>query len=308
MSTLRGNIRLNLKKESIQQRSTALLSPQTLKFMRYFILLIFILGNLPTRLLAADWPCWRGPDGLGVSAESNLPSQWSKEKNIAWKISLPGKGASSPIVLGDRVYLTTQTDDTGLHVLANDANRGDIIWDREIARGKLHANNLHNMATPTAVSDGKRIWALFGTGDLACLDSNGEVIWSRNLVKEYGDYKTNHGYGSSPMLLDGRLYVACMHQGPSYLLAMDAMTGKNIWKKDRNLEPKDEAQDSYSSPIFRRSQGRAQIVLAGAESVNAYDPATGEQVWISDGLKVPHPYGRTIAGPTAGDGVVVAVA
>src|SRR5207249_11710230 len=150
----------------VRARSTACLwlGPQTLKFMRYFILLIFILGNLPTHLLAADWPCWRGPDGLGVSAESNLPSQWSKEKNIAWKISLLGKGASSPIVLGDRVYLTTQTDDTALHVLAIDAKRGEIIWDREIARGKLHANNLHNMATPTAVSDGKRIWALFGTG------------------------------------------------------------------------------------------------------------------------------------------------
>src|SRR6185436_20140149 len=148
----------------------------------------------------------------------------------------------------------------------------------------------------------------FGTGDLACLDRAGKVIWQRNLVKDYGEYKTNHGYGSSPMLLDGRLYIACMHQGPSYLLAVDAKTGKNIWKKDRNFEPKDEAQDSYSSPVFLREDGRTQVVLAGSESVNAYDPVTGEQIWISGGLKVPHHFGRTISGPTVGEGVIVAVA
>ena len=276
--------------------------------MRHLLILTSILQFLVATLQAADWPCWRGPDGLGVSSEKNLPVQWGKEKNIAWKLAIPGKGASSPTVVGDRVYLTTQTEDTGLHLLAIDRKRGEIIWDREIGRGKLHANNLHNMATPTAVSDDKLVWALFGTGDLACLDREGKVIWQRNLVKEYGEYKTNHGYGSSPMLLDGRLYIACMHQGPSYLLAVDAKTGKNLWKKDRNLEPKDEAQDSYSSPVFLREDGRTQIVLAGSESVNAYDPVTGEQIWISGGLKVPHHFGRTISGPTVGEGVIVAVA
>ena len=276
--------------------------------MRHPLILTSILPLLVATLPAADWPCWRGPDGLGVSSEKNLPVQWNQEKNVAWKLAIPGKGASSPIVVGDRVYLTTQTGDTGLHLLAIDRKRGEIIWDQEIGRGKLHANNLHNMATPTAVSDDKLVWALFGTGDLACLDREGKVIWQRNLVKEYGEYKTNHGYGSSPMLLDGRLYIACMHQGPSYLLAVDAKTGKNIWKKDRNLEPKDEAQDSYSSPVFLREDGRAQVVLAGSESVNAYDPVTGEQIWISGGLKVPHHFGRTISGPTVGEGVIVAVA
>jgi outer membrane protein assembly factor BamB len=110
------------------------------------------------------------------------------------------------------------------------------------------------------------------------------------------------------MLLDGRLYVTCMHQGPSYLLAIEAATGKDIWKKDRNLGPTDEAQDSYSSPIFLRAGGRTQLVLAGSEAVNAYDPATGDQMWILDGLKVPHAFGRTISGPAAGEGIVVAVA
>jgi outer membrane protein assembly factor BamB len=127
-------------------------------------------------------------------------------------------------------------------------------------------------------------------------------------VKDYGENKTNHGYGSSPMLRDGRLCLVNMHQGPSYVLALEASTGNNLWKKDRNFEPKDEAQDSYSSPIFVTTAGRTEMIVAGAEGVDAYDLITGEQLWICDGLKVPHAYGRTIAGPTAGEGVIVAVA
>ena len=256
----------------------------------------------------ADWPCWRGLDGLGVSSEKGLPVQWSKEKNIAWQIPIPGKGASSPIIVGERVYVTTQTSDLGLHLLAIDRKNGELIWDREIGRGKLHANALHNMATPTPVSDGKLVWVMFGTGDLACLDADGKIVWQRNLVKEYGTYKFNHGYGSSPMLDDGKLFIVCMHQGPSYLLAMEAGTGKNIWKKERNLEPKDEAQDSYSSPIFLRAGGRTQMVLEGAETVSAYEPAKGELLWQLGGLKVTHAFGRTISGLAAGEGVLLAVA
>jgi outer membrane protein assembly factor BamB len=256
---------------------------------------------------AADWSCFRGPDGLGVSSEKKLPVRWSKEKTV-WKLDLPGKGASSPIVVGERVYVTTQTDDFGLHLLAINRKTGEVIWDKEIDRGKLPANKLHNMATPTAVSDGKLIWAMFGTGDLACLDLEGKILWHRNLVKEYGPYKTNHGYGSSPMLDKGKLFIVCMHQGPSYVLALNALTGKNLWKKERDLGPTDESQDSYSTPIFLRVKAKTELVLQGAETVTAYNPEKGELLWSSGGMKVPHPYGRTISGMAAGDGVVLAVA
>lgn len=259
---------------------------------------------------AADWPCFHGPDGLGVSPEKDLPVRWSKQENVAWRTRLPGKGASSPSVIDGRVYVTAQTEDTGLHALALDANDGHLIWDKELGKGRVKAHQLHNMATPTAVSDGKQVWVRFGTGLVVCLDARGAVVWERQLGKEFGDYNANHGMGTSPMLLDGRLFVACMHQGPSYLLAIDARTGKDLWKKDRNLEAKEEAQDSYSSPIIVRSPGwaGARLVLAGAEAVNCYDPKTGAEIWTHGGLKVPHPYGRTISGPAAGGGVVVAVA
>src|SRR3954454_14471688 len=179
--------------------------------------LLLVFCSLALSACAADWPCWRGPDGLGVTSEKALPTKWSKSENIAWKTSIPGKGVSSPIAVGDRIYLTTQMPDKGLHILALSRAKGEIIWDQEAGRGEVHANRLHNMATPTPVSDGKFTWAMFGTGDLACLDRNGKILWQRNLMKEYGEFKAGHGYGSSPMLLDDRLFVVFMHQGPSRL-------------------------------------------------------------------------------------------
>lgn len=241
--------------------------------------------------------------------EKSAPVSWSKEKNLVWKVSLPGRGASSPIIVGKRIYLTSQTPDQGLHLLALDRETGAQAWDTEIARGKLHAHELHNMATPTAVSDGRHVWVLFGTGDLACVSAEGRIAWQRNLVKEFGPLKTNHGYGSSPMLDGNRLFVVRMHQGAdSYVMAVDAKTGKDLWKKDRSNAAREEGKDSYSSPVFHRHGGKMEVVVAGAEVLNAYNPSNGDVVWSVSGLDVPHPYGRTIAGPTVGEGVVVAVA
>ena len=196
--------------------------------MRNHAFLFVSLSSFLASIHGADWPCWRGPDGLGVSHERDLPVVWGPDKNVGWRVEIAGKGASSPIVTGERVHLTTQTDDNGLHVLAFERTTGRLVWDREIGRGRLHANGLHNMATPTPVSDGEHIWAMFGTGDLACLDALGNVVWQRNLVKEYGAYKTLHGYGSSPMLDEGKLFIVCMHQGPSYVLALDASREKPL--------------------------------------------------------------------------------
>ena len=275
--------------------------------MNLRLLLPAVVAALALVSQAADWPAWRGMDGLGVSPEKGLPLEWSHEKNVAWRTVLPGRGSSSPIVVGGRVYVTTQTEGKSLRVLALDAATGALAWDTEVASGALHAHDLHNMATPSAVSDGKSVWVLFGTGDYARLDLDGKVVWHRNFVKEIGPIRTNHGYGTSPVLLDGRLYLTLMHQGPSWLLAVEAATGKELWRKERSFGAEQEAQDSYSTPFVLRHEGRTELVVAGGEVLNAYVPATGEESWRFGGLKVPHPYGRTIAGPTGGEGVVVVV-
>ncbi len=256
----------------------------------------------------ADWVGWRGADGLGVSTDRDLPVHWSRTNALAWTAVPPGSGASSPVVAGGRVWLTSQTPDTALHVMAYSEKDGSVIWDQTVAKRRVRSHQLHNMATPTPATDGRNSWVLFGTGDVACLDAGGKVVWHRDLAAEYGAYNANHGYGSSPLLSGGRLYIAWMHQGPSFLLALDAATGKNVWKQDRTLGAREEGNDSYSSPVVVRDSGRTDIVVSGAEAMTGHDPATGAVLWTLGGLQVSHPYGRTISGPAAGDGRIVAVA
>jgi len=272
-------------------------------------LVCFLILLMGSSLMAENWSSFRGSDGTAVSQENGLPLQWSQEHHLKWKVSLPGKGTSSPIVYGNRVVITTQVDDQDLHVVSYDLEEGDLIWDRKVGRGRLPTHELHNMATPTPITDGHHVWAFFGTGDLVCLAlDNGEEVWRRNLRREYADYNTNHGMGNSPLLYDGKLYVACMHQGPSYLLGLNAADGSTLWKQDRNLEAREEGNDSYSTPILVQAGSTHQIVLSGAEHLNAYDPQSGKEIWQIGGLDVPHPYGRTISGPTAGEGKVITVA
>ena len=257
---------------------------------------------------AANWSALRGSDGTAVSSESEFPLSWSVKENIAWKTTLSGKGTSSPVVHGNLIFVTTQLENEDLMTLSFDLKTGRPIWEKKMGNGRLPTHDFHNMATPTPVTDGKHVWVFFGTGDLVCLTTSGEEVWRRNLRTEYADYNTNHGMGNSPLLHDGSLYIACMHQGPSYLLALNAATGKILWKKDRNLEAREEGNDSYSTPIVVEVNGHDQIVLSGAEHLNAYDPITGKEIWRVGDLQVPHPYGRTIAGPTAGEGKVITVA
>ncbi|MDC0268218.1 PQQ-binding-like beta-propeller repeat protein, partial [bacterium] len=120
--------------------------------------------TMTVNLMADNWMSFRGTNGQAVSSETNLPLSWDREKNVAWKVGIPGKGTSSPIVHGDRVYITSQVDDRDLHVLSFDLKRGQQLWNLKLGSGRLPTHQLHNMATPTPVTDGKHLWILFGTG------------------------------------------------------------------------------------------------------------------------------------------------
>ncbi len=270
--------------------------------------LIIFAATRPACGAPDDWPRWRGPGGLGLAPEgTKLRASWSKE-DIAWRRPIDGWGNSSPIVAGGRIYLTTQTEDSSLHVVAIDRASGDPLWTRRVGQGSQKAHKLHNMASPTPVSDGKRVWALFGTGLFVCLDASGKTVWEHDLQKDLGKYSIQWGMGSSPVRHDGRVFVVCMDQGPSYVLAVDENTGDEAWKRERDLKSKGEARDSYSTPLIVNVDGGAQLVVAGADHINAYRPKSGEELWVSSGLQVSHPYGRTIASPTFGSGRFFAVA
>jgi outer membrane protein assembly factor BamB len=257
---------------------------------------------------AEDWPRWRGSDGLGVSAETNLPVDWTMQENVEWTTELPEWGNSSPVVIGDRIYLTTQTADTELHVLAIDRTSGRILWQQGVGKGSLKTHKLHNMATPSVVADSEHVWALFGTGDLACLGTDGTVIWKRQMQQEYGEYQIQWGMGSSLVLYEGNVIVVCMHRGPSYVLALDGRTGDPVWKQTRTFDALNEGNDAYTTPILINEPGGPQLVISGADHVTAYNPADGTEIWRSAGLKVDHPNGRSISSPTANENTIVVVA
>ena len=263
--------------------------------------------------VAETWPGWRGAAGRGVAPEEDLPIQWSADKNIAWKTELPGRSNASPAVTSKRVYLTSQMEDRSLWVLAIDRKDGSIAWQQKVGSGVLTAQgpkslyaHRHNPATPSPAADDKHVWAYFGSGLLVCLDASGKLQWQRDLVKDYGAYTIRFGMASSPRLWGDLVYVACMTKGPSYVVALDKKTGKEVWKTDRRLPASQEdSPDAYSSPVVLQTKDRTELLVAGCDHVNAYDLLTGKQLWISGDLEIDSPYARNVASPAISDDVIV---
>ncbi len=266
-------------------------------------------------LWAEDWSQFRGAYGQGVVAESKLPVRWSSDRGIRWSTELSGRANSSPAVTAQRVDLTTQRDNGGLWVLSFERASGKLIREVRVGTGKLSAKgpaNLyahrHNPATPSPIADDDNIWAFFGTGLLTCVDaSNGKIRWSKDLVKEYGEYDITFGMGASPRLHGDHLYLACLTKGPSYVVAIDKATGREIWKTDRRYPSKDDGPDAYSTPTIYQSNKGLSLLISGCDHVDAYDLVSGKRQWFAPGLAIDSPYGRVIASAVGTrDGVVVA--
>ena len=263
---------------------------------------------------AAEWNQFLGSTGQGVSSEKNLPTQWSSTQGIRWSIPLAGQSNSSPAVTSKRIDLTTQKKDKSLWIISIDRATGKLLRETRVGQGNLVAKgpaNLyahrHNAATPSPVADENHIWAFFGNGLLVCLEAKtGQVVWQRDMVKDYGAYDITFGMGSSPRMWGNLLYVSCMTKGVSYVVALDKNTGKQTWKTERKLPAKDDGPDAYSTPaIFQHNQHSA-LLISGSDHVTAYDLKNGKQIWVSSGLDIASPYGRIIASPVSAAGVVVA--
>jgi outer membrane protein assembly factor BamB len=244
---------------------------------------------------AADWKHWRGPDLNGSAEEKNLPGEWSKTKNLRWTAAMPGPGSATPIICNSKVFIssTDGNDNQGLLALAFDAKTGKEVW-RKKAASDTRIIPRNNMATPSPVTDGKFVFFLYGSGDLVAFDYDGNIVWSRNLEKEYGNITMKFGYSSSPLLYDNRLYIQLLRRdtayrdpqndGPldSFLLGLDAKTGENIFKHQRITDAEDETLDSYTSPMFFKSASRTQIIIMGANFVTSHNPKTGAEFWRYD--------------------------
>ncbi len=290
---------------------------------RLMITSLFVSGGLFTRtneIRAAeqDWPQWRGPIGTGFAPESDPPVEWSETKNVRWKVALPGKGHSTPIVTGDHIFLTTAipygellppkySTAPGTHdgepvtqrhefvVLAIDRRDGKVVWQKSVHKKLPHEGGHYtgSLATNSAVTDGTHVFAYFGSHGLYCLDLQGEVKWQ----KPFGEMQTKHGHGesSSPVLDGNSVFINWDHDGPCFVAAFDKQTGNQVWKADRDEET------SWSSPIMIENDGRAMLIVAGTNRVRAYDPATGSVIWECGGLS-----SNIVATPVAGDGMLFA--
>lgn len=252
--------------------------------------------------VGATWPGFRGA-GDSRSGLSNLPLTWNKDdgqaKPLAWKAPLPGYGQSSPVVWGERVFVTSAVgkEKEKLAVLAFDLASGKELWNQEIeASVKIEATEMVSRAAPTPAVDAAGVYVFFESGDLAAFDHDGKTLWKRSLTAEYGPVKGNHGLGSSPVQTAGTLILQVDHDGPSYLLAVDKATGKNVWKRERP------SKVSWCSPALCSAGGKETLVTSGGGRADGYDPATGEPLWHVLGLG-----GNNVPSPTpAGDLVLIA--
>lgn len=276
-----------------------------------------------------NWPQWRGPAGQGVSAETDLPAQWSATENVAWKTEIPGRGHSSPIVWGDRVFLTTAVEGpvikpgaTGtkhvidgqdfvhpdgvgadheqtLKVLALDAGTGRILWERTAWTGAPFdtRHKRGSFASPTPVTDGKRVYVWFGSEGLYTYDFDGTLLWKSDLG---GIATLGVGVGTSPVLYKDLLILQCDEDNgeKSFVTALDVKTGKPVWRVPRKV------QVSWGTPVIVRAQAggkqRDELVTTGTEAIIAYDPRTGAELWRSKGLE-----SNAVPSPVAGRDVVV---
>lgn len=272
--------------------------------------------TLPTA--SADWPHWRGPNHNGTTSETALPGDWNSE-NIVWKTPLPGQSSASPIVIGDRIYcVSNNAEMTELSGICVNRDTGEVIWEKVFAKDVKQPNR-NTLASPSPVSDGKSVFFMFGTGDLIACDLDGNVIWSKNLASEYGPINQQFGYSSTPLLFKGNLYIMIIRgqwdrkelddftDEDSYVIGMNPATGDVLWRTHRNSDGRDEAMDSYSSPMPYEFGGVSAILTQGGNYVVAHDALSGEELWRQNHNPDMGRMWRLIPSPVAAGELVIGV-
>lgn len=262
-------------------------------------------------LPAGNWPEWRGADGLGNTSEKNLPTRWSPTENVRWKIPLPDRGNSTPVLWGDKVFLTQAIEkDHQRSLLCLSRRDGSLLWQKAItyaAKEESHEDNPPCSASPA--TDGERVIVSYASAGVFCYDLNGKELWKRDLGRQEFEW----GSGSSPVL-HGDLCILYFGPGKgSHLIALDKKTGKTAWKYEEAPIEVGKRTDgfrgkepgiicTYSTPIIVKAGGRDELVMSFPRYLRAFDPKNGKELWSCDGLN-PLVY----TSPIYGDGIVVAM-
>jgi outer membrane protein assembly factor BamB len=244
----------------------------------------------------ADWPGFRGPGSSGASPEKGLPVRWGPDAGLRWKVELPGRGLSNPVIAKGRVYVTASSGyrERRLHVLCFDAATGKRLWERQFAAtGSTMCHPKTCMAAPTPVTDGEAVYCLWATGDLAALDRAGNLLWYRSLVGDYPKITNQVGMAASLALAGETLLLPMENAGDSFAAGLDKKTGKNRWRVKR-------ARDiNWVTPVVLSSGGRPAALFQTSKEATAYDPEKGTVRWSYRGEGL-----GSISSAAVGDGVV----
>ncbi len=240
------------------------------------------IGDFPKLSAASDWPWWRGPRRDGKATDAPVPTKLSDKDNLVWKVKVPGRGHSSPIIVGDKVFLATADEGKKTHaVLAFDRTKGKLLWNEIVSRGGFPAKNhpKNTEASPSVACDGERIFATFYHHDKVeaiALDFAGKVVW-REDVCAFRPRAFEYGFAPSPLIYQNTVIVSAEYDGDSYITALDRKTGQRVWRANRT------PMISFSSPVVGFVAGKDQLLISGAQKVASYDPASGNPFWSVDG-------------------------
>ncbi len=267
-----------------------------------FTFLALIL-SFQTVAMAENWPHWRGESGNGISTTATPPASWSETDHIQWKVAVPGRGSSSPIIWKDRVYVTSaeQIDSTAsglptfrFMILCYNRDNGELVWQKIAIEAQPHeeTHQTNGFASASPCTDGTHLYVSFGSRGLYCYTLDGELVWKKML----GQMQTRNmfGEGSSPTLAGNKLIVPWDHEGQSYLFALDKKTGETIWKVERD-EP-----TCWATPLIVEHDSQKQIIMNGENYARSYDLETGKELWRCGGQTQ-----RPVASPVHQDGLVI---
>ncbi|HTU94041.1 MAG TPA: PQQ-binding-like beta-propeller repeat protein [Gemmataceae bacterium] len=257
---------------------------------------------------ADNWPQWRGPNGDGISTETNLPERWSATENVAWSLPMPGMGGSTPIVWGKRIFLTSADEKDDLWLLCV-STAGEELWRRKLGNVRYRKmTNEGNGASASPSIDGKHVWAFVGSGELACFTLDGKEVWKFNAQERYGKFVIQFGMHTSPLLYGDRLYLQLIHSGGAWVIALDKSTGETVWQVERKSDGVAECEHSYASPCIWRNGDKAYLITHGNDYAIAHRLDNGAEIWRVGDLNPKDRYNRTlrfVASPVAAADLIV---
>jgi outer membrane protein assembly factor BamB len=257
---------------------------------------------------AENWPQWRGPAADGVSRETNLPTRWSATENVVWSLPLPGMAGSTPIVWGERIFLTSEDGkDLALLCLSTD---GKQVWKRKLGTGggRHIMGGEGNLASASPSTDGKHVWAFVGSGDFACFTLDGDEVWRFNAQERYGQFKIQFGMHTTPVMYGDRLYLQLIHSGGAWVIALDKNSGETAWKVQRKSDGRAECEHSYASPCIGHNGGKAYLITHGNDYAIAHRLDNGAEIWRVGDLNPKDHYNPTlrfVASPVATPDLII---